>query len=118
MNKLILILFIPFLFNSCVDAPKRLNKKMVVDISPITVVKDSKFLWSINGSVRNIANKEIKGYIKVKYLNSENDIIGDAKAHINQGDYFRSGQSVLFKINKDPKELESVEYFDVQFIEN
>ena len=121
---IITIIVIAFLLNQNSESEfdYRINKSNVslaktkVSVENVRINKNSKYAWSVEGMIRNKTSSEIKGYVKIKFLNSSGDIVYTSKAKVNDGDTFSSGQSANFDYFTEPKKFEGVTSFDVEFI--
>ena len=100
----------------------RINKsnisveKTKVSVENVRINKESKFAWSVKGMIRNETSSNIKGYVKIKFLNSRGDIVYTTKTRVNDGDSFSSRQSANFEYYTEPINFEGVTKFDVEFI--
>ena len=92
-------------------------KTELVTCENIKINKESKYAWSVKGMVRNITSFPIKGYVKIKFLNSNNDIVYTTKTSVNDGDSFSTGQAASFEYYTEPENFDGVINFDVEFIE-
>ncbi len=68
--------------------------------------------------IRNETSSKIKGYAKIKFLNSKGDITHTTKCFVNDRAYLNPGQAGVFEYFTLPKNFEGVIDFDVEFIEN
>lgn len=96
---------------------EKILKTELVSFENIKINKENKFAWSVKGMARNISALPIKGYVNIKFLNSNNDIVYTTKTRVNDGDSFSSGQAASFEYYTEPKNFDGVINFDVQFIE-
>ena len=71
--------------------------------------------WAVKGQIRNLENHPIKGYAKIKFLNSRGDIVASHSARVNDLDPIKSGQSASFEYYDIPSEFEDVVNFQVIF---
>jgi hypothetical protein len=121
---IITVLSVVFLFNknSKSKYDYRINKtntsfkKSKVSVENVRINKENKYAWSVEGMIRNETSSNIKGYVKIKFLNSSGDIVYTTKAKVNDGDSFSSGQSANFDYFAEPKKFEGVTKFDVEFM--
>ncbi|ARV15170.1 hypothetical protein [Polaribacter sp. SA4-12] len=122
---IITVIVIAFLLNQKNESEfdYRINKsnisleKTKVSVENVRINKGNKFAWSVEGMIRNETSSNIKGYVKIKFLNSSGDIVYTTKAKVNDGDSFSSGQSANFDYFTEPKKFEGVTKFGVEFIE-
>lgn len=80
--------------------------------------KEGNTAWAVVGMVRNESSSELKGYVKIKFLNSRGDILYTAKARVNGGDAFSPGQAASFKYYTEPQNFEGVTDFDIEFVKS
>ena len=86
-------------------------------VERVQIKKESEFAWSVVGMIRNQSSSDVKGHVKIKFLNSAGDILNTAKAKVNDGDSFFSGQAASFEYFTEPSKFEGVTNFDVEFVE-
>lgn len=86
-------------------------------IEDVKIVKEHSNAWAVRGMVRNISSSSIKGAVKIKFLNSNGDILHSHKAYVNDGDPLNPNQAGAFEYFDDPKEFMNVVDFDVEFYE-
>ena len=119
-NKIILTLTLTFLISCGFDSSKKTTESSTsskVKVENVKIKEDSKFAWAVVGMIRNESSSDLKGYVKIKFLNSNGDIVNTAKAKVNDGDFFSPGQAASFDYFTEPKNFEGVTNFDVDFIE-
>lgn len=92
-------------------------KKNKVGIENVHINKKNKYAWSVEGMVRNKTSSNIKGYVKIKFVNSNGDITYTTMTKVNDGDYFKPSQSANFDYYTEPNNFEGVIDFDIIFIE-
>ncbi|WP_421898024.1 hypothetical protein [Marinoscillum sp.] len=86
-------------------------------IEDIKIVKEHSNAWAVRGMVRNISSSSIKGAVKIKFLNSNGDILHSHQAYVNDGDPLNPNQAGAFEYFDDPEEFTNVVDFDVEFYE-
>lgn len=86
-----------------------------VKIESVRTVQEYSDAWCIRGMVRNVENHPIKGYVKIKFLNSLGDVVRSHSASVNDGDSIAPGQATFFEYYADPKEFKNVVNFQVIF---
>ena len=87
------------------------------EVENVKIKEDSKFAWAVVGMIRNKSSSDIKGYVKIKFLNSTGDIVYTTKARVNDGDSFGPGRAASFDYFTEPKNFEGVTDFEVDFVE-
>lgn len=120
-NRIILTLTLTFLFSCEFSSSKKTSESFTlakVKVENVKIKEDSKFAWAVVGMIRNESSSNLKGYVKIKFLNSNGDIVNTAKAKVNDGDSFSPGQSASFEYFSEPENFNSVTNFDVDFVEN
>lgn len=75
----------------------------------------SKETWGVKGKVRNLENHPIKGYVKIKYIDAQGDILQSVNAWVNDGDLVEPGQAAAFEYWDSRKNLEDAVRFQVIF---
>lgn len=93
-----------------------LNKEKV-SIENVRINKNNKFAWTVIGEIKNETSSKIKGYVKIKFLNSSGNIIYSAMTNVNDGDYFKAGQSASFDYYTETENFLGVTKFEVYFVE-
>ena len=88
-----------------------------VEVENIQIKKEYSNAWAVTGLVRNISSTDIKGAVKVKFLNSNGDVVHNNAAFVNDGDPIRPGQAGNFEYYADPDKFDDVTNFDVLFYE-
>jgi len=109
-NIIIVIISLTFLISCKIDNSNETS------VENVKVQKDNKFAWAVVGSIRNVSDSEINGYVKIKFLTSNGDIVNTAKTKVNDGDSFSSGQAASFEYYTEPSNFDNVTDFDVEFI--
>jgi hypothetical protein len=92
------------------------QKTYNVNVEDLTVDKQLKNAWGIKGRIRNLENKPLKGYVKIKFLDSKGDIVKSAMAPVNGNDYLKSNQAGPFKYYTSPADFNNVTKYDVVFV--
>lgn len=86
-----------------------------VEIESVRTVQEYSNAWCVRGMVRNLENHPIKGYVKIKFLNSVGDVVRSHMASVNDGDHIAAGQAACFEYYGSPKEFRNVVNFQVIF---
>jgi len=71
--------------------------------------------WGIKGRIRNLENHPIKGYVKIKLLDAQGDIVASYAAPVNEGDPLDPGQAGPFEYWAPPNDLRGVERYQIIF---
>tara|TARA_B100001750_G_C15458151_1_gene572719 strand:+ start:175 stop:510 length:336 start_codon:yes stop_codon:yes gene_type:complete len=103
-------------FDSSKKATESINSSKI-KVENVKIKEDSKFAWAVVGMIRNKSSSDIKGYVKIKFLNSTGDIVYTTKARVNDGDSFGPGRAASFDYFTEPKNFEGVTDFEVDFVE-
>ena len=69
----------------------------------------------ISGKIRNLENHAIKGYVKIKFLDANGDIVKTASAFVNDLDPFEPSQASPFEYYIEPENCDGVVGFNVFF---
>lgn len=88
-----------------------------VKVENIKAGQSSPGTWRVGGMIRNLESHSIKGYVKIKFLNSRGDIIRSTMAYVNGGDPVAPGQAALFEYYANSKYFEGVVNYQVIFID-
>lgn len=88
-----------------------------VSVENVRISKDHSNAWAVKGSIRNNKTHSINGAVKIKFINSNGDIVHSNRAYVNGGDSFSPGQSANFEYFTDPKTFNDVVDFQVEFYE-
>ena len=86
-----------------------------VEIESVRTVQEYSDGWCVRGMVRNLENHPIKGYVKIKFLNSMGDVVRSHLASVNDADHIAPGQAASFEYYASPKEFSGVVDFHVIF---
>ena len=86
-----------------------------VGIENLSVDKTKTRSLGVKGLVRNLENHPIKGYVKIKFLNNQGDIIKSALTYVNDGDPLNPGQAGVFEYWCYKKDAIGVVNFKVIF---
>lgn len=89
-----------------------------VSVENVRISKDYSNAWAVKGSIRNNTTHSIKEAVKIKFINSNGDIVYTNRAYVNGGDSFEAGQAANFEYFTDPKTFDDVVNFKVEFYEN
>lgn len=88
-----------------------------VSVENVRISKDHSSTWAVKGLIRNKTAYAIKGAVKIKFVNSNGDIVNSKRAYVNGGDFFDSGQAASFEYFADSEEFNDVVDFQVIFYE-
>jgi len=86
-------------------------------VENIQIKKEHSNAWAVIGMIRNESSADIKGAVKIKFLNSKGDIVHNTRAKVNDGDPIKPGQAGNFKYFTDPDKFDDVTNFDIKFYE-
>ncbi len=73
--------------------------------------------WAIEGSVRNLESHPIKGYVKIKFLNKEGQIVKAVATAVNDGQPISPSGSGAFVYRAFSSHFTGVAGFKVVFVE-
>ena len=89
-----------------------------VEIGDLNVDQESNpSFWTIEGSVRNLESHPIKGYVKIKFLNSNGSIVKSVAAAVNDAQPIEPTEVGAFVYRTFSTYFRGVEDFDVVFVE-
>lgn len=91
------------------------NLKAEYKVENVRIAKDYSNAWGVKGMIRNKTSTNIKGDVKIKFINSKGDILHTARAFVNDGDSFRPGQAAPFEYYTNPSDFIDVVNFDIDF---
>lgn len=106
-----------FLSSCGIDKTNESFTSSKIKVENVKINKDNKFAWAVVGMIRNESSSNIKGYVKIKFLNSNGDIVHTTKAKVNDGDSFGPNQAARFDYYTKPIDFDGVTSFDVHFVE-
>lgn len=86
-------------------------------VENVQIKKEHSNAWAVTGMIRNNSSLEIKGAVKIKFLNSRGDVVHNTRAKVNDGDPIKPGQAGNFEYFTDPDKFDDVTDFDVKFYE-
>jgi len=86
-----------------------------VRIENVQIDKAHSNAWAVKGMVRNLENHSIEGYVKIKFLNAQGDIVKSALTYVNAGDPLNPGQAGPFEYWTEPENFTGVVNFQVLF---
>jgi hypothetical protein len=113
-----LLIFLAILLLSCFtgnnDSTKENSNCVTKEFT--NVDKSNKYAFTLNGTVYNNCGKDVNGYVKIKFIDSNGDIRHTAKARVNDGDYFSDRQSAPYHYSAKPIEFIDINTFEVVFI--
>jgi hypothetical protein len=88
-----------------------------VSVENVKMVKEYPNAWTVRGFIRNNDSQSIKGWVKIKFINSNGDIVHSYDAYVNGGDPVKPGQAGSFSYTTDPSDFNDIKEFDILFIE-
>ena len=88
-----------------------------VSVEGLTLKKEHSNAWAIAGKVRNLESSPIKGYVKIKFLDSKGDITKTVKAYVNDMDPIGPGQAGPFEYWTSPSDFSGVSNYQVIFVD-
>ena len=89
-----------------------------VEIGEVTLDQTSNpSFWAIEGSVRNLEDHDIKGYVRIGFLNSNGSIVKLVFAAVNDAQPFAPGAGGAFVYQTFRSYFRGVADFDVVFVE-
>lgn len=71
----------------------------------------------VKGMVRNLSDRPIKGAVKIKFLNSNGDVVHSNRAFVNDGDPIQPDQAANFSYATEPEYFNDVVDFEITFYE-
>lgn len=102
--------------NGC-DQALQVAKVPQVAVEDLRIDKIASNAWGLVGKIRNLEKRPIKGYVKIKFLDSKGDILHSYKAFVNDNDPLQPGQAGPFKYYTKPEDFNGVKNFNVIFVE-
>jgi len=117
-RKRISQVYLLFLFVSCliISTPVYANDAQVA-VEDVRIEKTFPDTWGVVGKIRNLGRHPIRGYVKIKFLDSRGDILRSNLAPVNDKDPLRPGQAGPFDYYTNRRNFDGVESFDIIFIE-
>ena len=100
--------------NTVRSTPSTVN---IAEVEGVKVIKPYPNSWAVSGMVRNTSSKAIKGAVKIKFLNSNGDVVHSNRAKVNDGDPIDPRQAANFEYYADPSTFDAVTDFKVEFYE-
>ena len=89
-----------------------------VEIGDLNVDQTSNpTFWAIEGWVRNLEPYPIKGYVKIKFLNTNGSIVKSVNAAVNDAQPLEAGEVGAFVYRTFSSYFSGVEDFNVIFVE-
>jgi hypothetical protein len=89
-----------------------------VEIGSLNVDQTSNpSFWAIEGSVRNLEGHPIKGYVKIRFLNSNGSIVKSVSAAVNDAQPFEPNTLGAFVYRTFNSYFRGVSDFEVVFVE-
>ena len=73
--------------------------------------------WAIEGSVRNLESHDIRGYVDIKFLNNEGQIVKAVATAVNDGQPIAPGESGAFVYRTFSTHFSGIAGFKVVFEE-
>ena len=110
------VLFYGFVFVLISFFMVPLSAAKKVEVEGVRINKKSSTGWAVIGKIRNLENSPIKGYVKIKFLDSNGDIVKTYTAFVNGGDPLKPGQAGPFEYWTDPDDFDGVVDFQVIFV--
>ena len=95
-----------------ISAPKEPR----VAIEGVKLDKKDSNAWAVVGKVRNLESYKIKGYVKIKFIDSNGDVVKTHSAYVNDLDLLEPGQAGNFEFFASPKDYDGVVNFKVIFV--
>lgn len=93
------------------------NTSTKTKVENVQIKKEYPNAWAVTGMIRNESSVNIKGAVKIKFLNSKGDVVHNYRAKVNDGDPLKPGQAGNFKYFTDPDKFDDVTDFDIEFYE-
>jgi hypothetical protein len=100
-----------------IDSSSSYVSNKIVKISDVEIHKDYTKSWAVKGMVKNISNKDLSGYVKIKFIDSNGNIKGSNMAKVNDGDSFSPNQSAYFEYYTRSSNFYDIVDFNVTFFE-
>ncbi|WP_188407196.1 hypothetical protein [Psychroflexus salis] len=118
-KKIILVLTLTLLISCGFESSDKSNDYSTTKtkVENLKLNKENKYGWAVVGMIRNESSSSIKGFVKIKFLNSNKDIVYSTMARVNDGDYFGPGQAASFDYHAAPSKFDGVTEFLVEFVE-
>ena len=88
-----------------------------VSVEGLILKKEHSNAWAIAGKIRNLESHSIKGYVKIKFLNSKDDITKTAKTYVNDMDPIEPGQAAPFEYWTSPSNYSGVSNYQIIFVD-
>lgn len=118
ITKLIALFTIVAVLTSCeFDSSNFKTTTIKTKVENVRIEKKYTETWAVSGMIRNIGNTNIKGAVKIKFLNSRGDIIYNTRTYVNDGDPIKPGQAGSFEYFTNSERFDNVTDFDVVFYE-
>jgi hypothetical protein len=81
------------------------------------VITNNRFAYTLEGTVYNQCETKKKGYVKIKFIDSNGDIRHSAMTNVNDGDNFNPKQSAPYSYSAEPDKFVDIKEFEVVFVE-
>jgi len=104
-------------FSNPTQIGNKAETKSVYSVEDVRIDKAYSNSWGVRGLIRNNGTTDIKGHVKVKFLNSRGDVIHTYLASVNDNDPLRSGQAGNFKYFTNPSDFDGIVDFQVILVE-
>jgi len=88
-----------------------------IEVEDVRLVKEYPNAWTVKGMIRNNDSKNIKGWVKIKLVNSKGDIVHSFNAYVNDGDPIEPGQAGFFSYTTTPSDFNDITDYRVIFYE-
>ena len=112
-HPIIILLFMLALWFAAID-----SYAAEVEIGELSVDQTSNpSFWAIEGWVRNLEGHDIKGYVKIWFLNSNGSIVKSVNAAVNDAQPFEPNAVGAFVYRTFSSYFRGVEDFNVVFVE-
>ena len=112
-HPIIILLFMLALSFAAID-----SYAAEVEIGELNVDQTSNpSFWAIEGSVRNLESHPIKGYVKIKFLNTSGFIVKSVSAAVNDAQPIEPSAMGAFVYRTFRSYFRGVADFDVVFVE-
>lgn len=86
-------------------------------VENVKMIKEYPNAWTVKGFIRNNDSQSIKGWVKIKFINSNGDIVHSFNAYVNDGDPIDPGQAGSFSYTTDPSDFNGIVEYRVIFNE-
>ena len=118
--RILILMTLSAIFTSCgLDTSKKGTSASTLKtkVENVKIKKEHSNAWAVTGMIRNESSVNIKGAVKIKFLNSKGDVVHNNRAKVNGGDPINPGQAGNFEYFTDPDKFDDVNNFDIEFYE-